>query len=218
MSFPKIQVLGDRALVLSAPSPVTLANQARIWAVAERAHEWNDVIDVVPGMNNVTIVFDPLTADTPALGRQLEQAWAATARSTQTPGRLIDIPVHYGGDAGPDLGLVAAHTGLTPQQLVERHAAASYTVYFLGFQPGFAYLGGLDSVLHTPRRAEPRLRVPAGSVGIGGAQTGIYPAATPGGWNIIGRSDLALFDPAKTPASTLQPGDQVRFIVESMTA
>ncbi len=102
--------------------------------------------------------------------------------------------------------------------MVERHAAGSYIVFFIGFQPGFAYLGGLEAALHTPRRTAPRLEVPAGSVGIGGAQTGIYPASAPGGWQLIGRTALPLFDPAQTPPTLLQPGDRVRFTVREVQA
>ena len=131
-------------------------------------------------------------------------------------GRVVEIPVRYGGDDGPDLADVAAHTGLTPEEVVRRHSAGTYTVYFLGFQPGFAYLGGLDPALATPRRTEPRLAVPAGAVGIGGEQTGVYPAAAPGGWQLIGRTELPLFLPERDPPSLLAPGDTVRFVVASV--
>ena len=116
---------------------------------------------------------------------------------------------------GPDLADVAAHCGLSTEEVVRRHTGADYVVYFIGFQPGFAYLGGLDEALHTPRRAEPRVAVPAGSVGIGGAQTGIYPLATPGGWQLIGRTALPLFDPQAEPPTLLAPGDRVRFVAEN---
>lgn len=118
----------------------------------------------------------------------------------------------YGGDAGPDLGVVACHCNLTEKQVVELHASIDYVVWFLGFQPGFPYLGGLPEQLATPRRAEPRLQVPAGSVGIGGAQTGVYPLATPGGWQLIGRTNLPLFSPEREEPVLLRPGDIVRFI------
>jgi KipI family sensor histidine kinase inhibitor len=162
-------------------------------------------------MNNLTISFDPLRTDPAALEAAVLTAWAEPAQA-QALGRVVEIPVRYGHNAGPDLADVAAHCGLTPDEVVQRHTAAEYVVYFVGFQPGFAYLGGLDDVLHTPRRAEPRLAVPAGSVGIGGAQTGIYPLATPGGWQLIGRTELPLFDPHAEPPTLLAPGDRVRFV------
>ncbi|WIG55610.1 MAG: Allophanate hydrolase 2 subunit 1 [Rhodanobacteraceae bacterium] len=121
------------------------------------------------------------------------------------------IPVCYGGDCGPDIDAIAEHAGLVRDEVIARHAAAEYTVAMLGFAPGFPYLLGLDAALHVPRRATPRTRVPAGSVAIGGAQTGIYPCELPGGWHLIGRTPLALFDPRRDPPCLLAPGDRVRF-------
>jgi KipI family sensor histidine kinase inhibitor len=126
--------------------------------------------------------------------------------------REIVIPVVYGGADGPDLAEVARHAGMTADEVVAAHSGAAYDVFFLGFQPGFAYLGGLPPALATPRRDTPRVRVPAGSVGIGGAQTGIYPAASPGGWNLIGRTAVTLFDPHADAPALLAPGDRVRFV------
>jgi KipI family sensor histidine kinase inhibitor len=216
MSQPRFYPLGDTALVCEVPPPATLECQRRIWAAAEAVRQWPHVSEVVPGMNNLTIVFDPLAADRESLAAELAAAWE---RATDAPvdGREVELPVQYGGEFGPDLLAVAKHTGMTPDQVVERHAAGRYIVFFLGFQPGFAYLGGLEEALHTPRRTAPRLEVPAGSVGIGGAQTGVYPAAAPGGWQLIGRTSLALFDPARTPPTLLQPGDRVRFTIAGIS-
>ncbi|MGH8111030.1 MAG: 5-oxoprolinase subunit PxpB [Rhodanobacteraceae bacterium] len=125
--------------------------------------------------------------------------------------RPIEIPVCYGGESGPDLEAVARHAEIDPDQVVARHVAIEYTVAMLGFAPGFPYLLGLDAALHVPRRANPRTRVPAGSVAIGGAQTGIYPGELPGGWNLIGQTPLVLFDPQREPPCLLAPGDRVRF-------
>jgi KipI family sensor histidine kinase inhibitor len=127
-------------------------------------------------------------------------------------GHLVEIPVRYGGTYGPDLVDVAAHSGLSIEAVIELHVQPVYTVAMLGFAPGFAYLLGLPETLATPRLATPRLRVPPGSVGIADAQTGVYALKTPGGWRIIGRTDLALFDPARESPFTLQAGDRVRFI------
>jgi KipI family sensor histidine kinase inhibitor len=212
MTEPRIYPFGDSALVCEAPAPATLACQERIWALAQAARAWPHIIEIVPGMNNLTIVFDPLSADMDGLARQMAAAWER-AVGLKASTREVEIPVYYGGEDGPDLQAVAAHTGLSVDEVVRRHASAEYIVFFLGFQPGFAYLGGLDPALETPRRAAPRLEVPAGSVGIGGAQTGIYPAASPGGWQLIGRTRLALFDPARDPPTLLQSGDRVRFTV-----
>lgn len=199
-------------MVLDSCAAVSETCQQRIWRVAEALSSHPAVAEVVPGMNNLTVLLDPEQANAPAFLPILRQLWQEASPDAACSGRLVEIPVHYGGAAGPDLTVVAQHCGLSPAEVVRRHAAPDYTVYFLGFQPGFAYLGGLDAALHTPRRAEPRLAVPAGSVGIGGAQTGIYPSATPGGWQLIGHTDLALFDPGNQPCTLLQPGDRVRFI------
>jgi KipI family sensor histidine kinase inhibitor len=212
MNQPRIFQFGDAALVCEAPAPATLDCQRRVWAAAKAARSWPHVREVVPGMNNLTIVFDPLEANVTALTSQLQAAWN---KGGDVPGmgREVEIPVQYGGEFGPDLDVVARHTGLSAKEAVERHAAGEYVVFFLGFQPGFAYMGGLAAQLHTPRRASPRVEVAAGSVGIGGEQTGIYPAASPGGWQLIGRTDARLFDPTQTPPTLLQPGDRVRFTI-----
>lgn len=217
MTQPRIYPLGDAALVCEVPPPATLDCQRRVWAVAAAARAWPDVIDVVPGMNNLTIVFDALAATAESLTPALRDAWE-TADVEHADGREVEIPVEYGGAAGPDLAAVAAHTGLPADEVVARHAAGAYVVFFVGFQPGFAYLGGLDASLHTPRRAAPRLEVPAGSVGIGGAQTGIYPATSPGGWQLIGRTSQVLFDPARPQPTLLLPGDRVRFTIAGVDA
>ncbi len=131
--------------------------------------------------------------------------------------RQVEIPVRYGGEAGPDLEEVARHTGLSPAEVIRLHAGADYLVYFLGFAPGFPYLGGLPPELATPRLAAPRKRVPAGSVAIGGNQTGIYPMETPGGWRIIGRATVRLFDADANPPALLRAGDRVRFVAENQS-
>ncbi|VVD93171.1 allophanate hydrolase [Pandoraea capi] len=215
MTTLKILPLGDSALVCEAGTTPTLATQRRVWHVAALARDWPDVREVVPGMNNLTLRFDPLATDIDVLSERLRGVWQTPPAAGEV-GRDIEIPVHYGGKYGPDLADVAKHARLQPKTVVQRHTAPEYVVYFIGFQPGFAYLGGLDDSIATPRRAEPRLSVPAGSVGIGGNQTGIYPLSSPGGWQIIGHATRALFDPAATPPALLAPGDRVRFTIASL--
>ncbi|UAW64200.1 5-oxoprolinase subunit PxpB [Mycoavidus sp. HKI] len=216
MKFPSIFPFGESALVCESPAPATLACQKRIWTIAEVARQWPHVTEVVPGMNNLTVLFDPLATNVDVLTQKLAKAWGAVDTKLK-PGRLVEIPVCYGGEYGPDLATVAHHTALSAEAVIKLHASTEYTVFCLGFQPGFAYLGGLDPKLETPRRAEPRVAIPAGSVGIGGAQTGIYPASSPGGWQLIGHTREKLFDPMRTPPSLLQPGDRVRFTIASLT-
>ncbi|MEM5371593.1 5-oxoprolinase subunit PxpB [Paraburkholderia azotifigens] len=217
MTEARIFPLGDAALVCEAPPPATLDCQRRVWSAAQAARDWPHVLEVVPGMNNLTVIFDPLEADPDELSARLRAAWDG-ASAAPAEGREVEIPVQYGGEYGPDLKAVADHTGLTVKEVVERHAGGHYIVFFLGFQPGFAYMGGLEDALHAPRRSEPRLEVPAGSVGIGGAQTGIYPATSPGGWQLIGRTAQKLFDPSRNPPTLLQPGDRVRFTIAGLHA
>ncbi|WP_027712722.1 5-oxoprolinase subunit PxpB [Dickeya chrysanthemi] len=212
MQRARCYLLGERAVVLELEPPLRLESQQRIWGLAQRLAEHDEVSEVIPGMNNLTVVLsNPHQQALDAIER-LQRWWEESESFLEVQPREVNIPVIYGGEQGPDLNVVAEHCGMTPQQVVERHAAGRYTVYFLGFQPGFPYLGGLDEALSTPRRAEPRVRVLAGSVAIGGNQTGIYPLSTPGGWQLIGWTSLALFQPTQIPPVLLRPGDQVRFV------
>jgi inhibitor of KinA len=125
--------------------------------------------------------------------------------------RVVEIPVHYGGESGPDLDIVAKHNGLTPEEVVAIHSNGHYFVNMIGFAPGFPYIGGMSEKIATPRKSSPRLKIPAGSVGIAGKQTGIYPIETPGGWQIIGKTPLQLFRPDHDPPSLLKAGDKICF-------
>ncbi|MDI6440764.1 5-oxoprolinase subunit PxpB [Cronobacter dublinensis] len=211
MQRARCYLLGESAIVLELEPPVTLASQQRIWGLVQRLEAVPAVVEVIPGMNNITVMLrEPGTMALDAIERL--QRWWEESEAILPDARRIEIPVVYGGDGGPDLADVARHAGLSEKQVVEKHSQVDYVVYFIGFQPGFPYLGGLAPELATPRRAEPRLSVPAGSVGIGGSQTGIYPLPTPGGWQIIGHTPLALFNPQKNPPGLLAPGDTVRFV------
>lgn len=217
----RLSPLGDRALLLTLGDAVDEPTRRRVraaWsALAASAHP--AVTDLVPAYASVAVHYDPRRVATRA-GEPPHDAmarWAAACVEHARPveggdGRLVEIPVVYGGEGGPDLEDVATTHGLSAGEIIARHTAPDYVVHFLGFMPGFAYLGGLDATIATPRRAVPRAAVPAGSVGIGGAQTGVYPVASPGGWQLIGRTTLALFDPSRTPATLLAAGDRVRFV------
>jgi len=171
------------------------------------------VRDIVPGYGSLGVHFDPLRTDLVALEQAIaEEGSAASAVDTLPAPRVHEIPVEYGGAAGPDLAEVAAFAGCTVDEAIARHAAVTYRVYMLGFVPGFAYLGRVDRTIAVPRHRVPRERVPAGSVGIAGEQTGVYPLPSPGGWQIIGRTSVVMFDAARTPATLLAPGDAVRFV------
>jgi KipI family sensor histidine kinase inhibitor len=201
----------ETAGVLEICGATSTQSQRRIWWLAEHFRCYPGVREIVPGMNNLTVELDHAAPDLDNLLDALRTKWR-TSNAVKFPSRHIDIPVHYGGPAGPDLDEVARHSGLSSDEVIRLHSAGQYTVYFLGFVPGFAYLGGMNKRLATPRRREPRLAVPAGSVAIGGEQTGVYPSVSPGGWQLIGQTSLQLFDPARDPATLLLPGDTVRFV------
>jgi KipI family sensor histidine kinase inhibitor len=167
------------------------------------------VVELVPGYRTVLIVADPAQAGVlDDLAARLPELELPPAEAVA--GETVEIPVRYNGE---DLPEVASLTGLEPEEVVRRHTAAQYTVAFLGFSPGFPYLVGLDPALEVPRRDTPRTSIPAGSVGLAGNQTGIYPTASPGGWQLIGHTEVTLFDPTRDPPALLAPGTRLRFTV-----
>ena len=192
-------------------SPDAEANRAAI-ALAERfaVKRPRGLLDAIPGARTLFLLFDPQAADREALLRRLRRAVDEPPAGVPES-RLFGIPVAYGGEEGPDLSRLARDRGIDPQEIIRRHAGAEYRVAFLGFSPGFAYLTGLPAELAAPRRESPRPRVPAGSVGIGGEYTAVYPSESPGGWRLIGRSPVRLFDPTASPPALLRAGDRVRF-------
>jgi KipI family sensor histidine kinase inhibitor len=212
--------LGDGAVLLTVAGALDLDANALARRVAldirGRGLAW--VTDVIPALVTVAVCFDARTAREASerratLERMLLEALQRAARGrADAPARTVEIPVCYEPAFAPDLEEVARQTGLDPARVVALHAAAPHRVLMIGFAPGHPYIGGLDARLAVPRRASPRLRVEAGSVAIANAQTSIYPFATPGGWNVIGRTPLALFDPAREPATLLEPGDAVAFL------
>ncbi|WP_346766872.1 5-oxoprolinase subunit PxpB [Wielerella bovis] len=208
----EINNISENALCCTLPPPAELSKQQRWWAFADSLQALPEIAEVVVGMNNVT-AFTHYGTDLITLSGSLKEIWERT-QAGHHQGRHVDIPVVYGGEFGEDLAEVAAFHGITTAEVIARHTAPTYTVFMMGFQPGFPYLGGLPENLHTPRRAVPRASVPAGSVGIGGAQTGMYPFASPGGWQIIGRTFAPLFQAAAMPPTLLNAGDTVRFVVE----
>ncbi len=184
--------------------------------LAERLRQRNlrGVRDIVPAYCTVGVHFDPLLTDSAMLEVTIAGEGDAAERDADvaTPATVVEIPIRYGGEDGPDLESLAAWAGCSQQDVVDRHAAREYRVYMLGFVPGFAYLGTVDSRIAAPRHRTPRERVAVGSVGIAGEQTGVYPLATPGGWQIIGRTDARMFDLSRTPSALLSAGSRVRFV------
>jgi inhibitor of KinA len=171
----------------------------------------NGVLDIVPTFRTVAVYFDPLKTDVAALSMHLEEAAARPSARRPAAGVLYRVPVCYGGSLGPDLADVAVATGLTEDAVVARHAAPTYRVFMLGFMPGFAYMGPVDTAIAVPRRTTPRVRVAAGSIGLAGTQTGIYPSESPGGWQVIGRTPVRPFDPDRAEPFLFKAGDRVQF-------
>lgn len=168
--------------------------------------------ETVPAYASLLVYYDPLRTDFDGVRRLLERLLSDETGRAGGQGRLIEIPVCYGGIYGEDLPFVAEHAGLTEEEVIRIHSGCEYRIYMLGFLPGFPYLGGLDERLATPRLARPRTEIPVGSVGIGGAQTGIYPIASPGGWRLIGRTPLRLFRPEENGHLPYEAGDRIRFV------
>lgn len=205
----RISHLGEGALLFETAGPMSLEVQRRIWALSHALSKFTEVLETVPGVHSVlTILRDDVAIEhfEPTLAR----LWAEV-EPMREPGRLVEVPVTYGGPKGEDLAELAATHELSVGEVVEIHSMPEYTVFALGSQPGFGYLGGLDPCLATPRRETPRLSVEAGSIIIGGAQAGVLSRTSPSGWHIIGHTDLSFFDPHAEPPSLIRPGDRIRF-------
>ena len=212
MSDWRIRMAGDAAVTVEFEPRIDPVINARVVALAAgvRAAGHAGVRDVVPSYSAVTVYVDPIRTEVDRLWAALDAAAGAPAAAAG-PSPDIVVPVRYGGAAGPDLEEVAAFAGCSADEVVRRHMARRYRVYMVGFLPGFPYLGTVDPRIAMPRRSNPRLAVPAGSVGIAGAQTGIYPTRAPGGWRLIGLAAVEPFDAAREPPGLFRPGDTVRF-------
>ena len=198
---------------LEAAIDPVINERAILLAARIRARRARGIRDVAPGYCTVGVHFDPLQTDLAALEHTIQVEYSAIEAIDAIGGRpVIEIPVQYGGDGGPDLGAVAQFAGCTEREVIARHSGVTYRVYMLGFVPGFSYMGRVDPSISAPRHRVPRERVAAGSVGIAGGQTGVYPVDSPGGWQLIGRTELVMFDPHREQPSLLAPGDLVRFV------
>ncbi|GAB3635790.1 5-oxoprolinase subunit B [Hymenobacter arcticus] len=219
---PRLYPLGDAAVVLELGQAIDPATHRLIRAFAQLLDQQPlaGLREYVPAFTTLTVYYDPwalrrgetLPYDQVASYLQSLLPAAQAAAANYAPGPLVEIPVCYGGEFGPDLDLVARHAQLSVEEVITLHATPEYLVHMVGFAPGFPYLGGLDARLATPRRAQPRPLVPAGAVGIAGVQTGVYSLPTPGGWQLIGRTPLRLFDASRAQPSLLQAGDRLRFV------
>lgn len=204
---------GDSAVSIRFGEEISPLLNARVtgFACAVETAQIQGVLELVPSYCALMVRYDPLVLSYKEIVAALEGMKPAQAAAEEA-GLLVELPVCYGGEYGPDLAYVAQHANLSVEEVVKLHTRTEYPVYMLGFTPGFPYLGGMETQLATPRLQTPRTQVAAGSVGIAGAQTGVYPMASPGGWQIIGRTPLKLYDPARDKPFLLAAGMKLRFV------
>lgn len=221
MNSVRIYPLGEIAAVVEFGKRIDYETHVRVMALAERLEKksFPGMIEYVPAYTTLTVYYDPLIVGKNGQEDAYQNVRAmlldlakVKVKKRKEPGRVVEIPVCYGGEFGPDLDEVAGSNKLSVEEVIGIHSGGQYLVYMLGFAPGFPYLGGMDERIATPRKATPRQAIPAGSVGIAGAQTGIYPLETPGGWQLIGRTPVSLFDPQREDPCLLRAGDNVRFV------
>jgi len=209
--FPMITRLGEAAVLITFSHTISwdIGVRARETARRIRSLGLDSITDVVPAYTTLAVYFDSTRTSFTSVVNAIAPIMDDHREQRETPPALIEIPVRY---EGPDVAEVARLTGLTPEEVIDRHASRTYRAYACGFAPGFAYLGDLDASLILPRRATPRVRVPSGSVAIAGAQTAVYPLQTPGGWHLLGTTPIAMFDANRETPSLIRAGDMVRFI------
>lgn len=211
-----MKAVGDQAVLIKLGDSISEDINRRVMglnaAVRNAKQRERGILETVPAFHSLLIRYDPLITGYSDVFRLVQTLMKQEKQDSGGRGRRVEIPVCYGGVYGEDLAYVAEHAGLSVKEAVDIHCGRDYRIYMLGFLPGFPYLGGLDERIFTPRLSEPRVRIPAGSVGIGGEQTGIYPLASPGGWRLIGRTPLRLFDPLEGGKLPYMAGDSIRFI------
>ncbi|RAU43828.1 MULTISPECIES: 5-oxoprolinase subunit PxpB [unclassified Pseudomonas] len=213
---PVLSVAGTRGIFLNAAqAQFNDQVQSRILSMARTVDTHPFVTETVPGVNSLLVVYEPRNISAGDLMRKLSALWDQTD-SVNSPGRLFEIPVQYGGAKGCDLKTVADYCSVSVEEFVRIHSEAEYQVACLGAMPGFPYLTGLDARIQVPRRSSPRLSLDGGSVTIGGSHAGITPCAAPSGWHVIGGTATRLFDPSAEQPALLQPGDRIRFVIEGI--
>ena len=210
---PNINLIGTLAMLVEAPGAFDMVQQGRIWALADVLASWRNVQEAVIGVTNVMLVFEQPPDDVGALSASIIELWHRLP-GRAADGKLIEIPVVYGGEYGFDLLSVAARAGLSGQEVVRIHSEAEYTVCAVASSPGFGYLHGLDPRIFMPRKSVPSLNMRAGSVTIGGMQTGVATMSSPNGWNAIGWAAVSMFDPRSDQPSLMAPGDRVKFRID----
>ena len=214
MNAPKFLSSGDSAITVEFGNEISADINACVHALDKALRKKNilGIVETVPTFRSLLIIYDPCITGGEKLKAKITKLCGDLEASSEGRKRIIEIPVLYGGEYGEDLKDVAEINKLTEDEVVKIHSGTDYLIYMLGFLPGFAYLGGLDPRLHTPRLDSPRTCIPAGSVGIGGAQTGVYPLASPGGWQLLGRTPVSVFDRQRQEPILYRAGDLVHFV------
>jgi inhibitor of KinA len=207
----RIKAAGDSAWLIELPERIDAEVNARAIRIAKALDGVLPITDIVVGYRTVMVYINPLDPRTTGIDGTLREIATSPPPGTNEAGALVDVPVCYNGAYGPDLADVAAFGRCSTDDVITTHLAAEYRVYMVGFVPGFAYMAPVASRIAAPRRASPRLKVPAGSVAVAAGQTGVYPAETPGGWNLIGRCPIRPYDPSRAAPFLFRPGDRVRF-------
>ncbi|MBR7926891.1 5-oxoprolinase subunit PxpB [Aerococcaceae bacterium zg-ZUI334] len=209
-----IQTQGDAAILISWEQTITPEMNHRISAFVQlmREQRIEGVVDLIPAFCSVLVNYDPRVIRYQQLVKKVESLLKMELSQAKRIKRIYQIPVCYGGEYGPDLPFVAENANLSVDEVIALHTEPDYLIYMLGFLPGFSYLGGLDERIHTPRLANPRMAIPAGSVGIGGSQTGIYPLTSPGGWQLIGQTPVKTYDPIRKEPILFEAGNYIRFV------
>lgn len=214
MERAKLKISGDSAILVEFENRIApeINRLVRNFTLSLEKEQIPGIVEIVPAYCAVTVHYRPETILFDALKTRLSAVLEKLGEADIPAADVWELPVLYGGEAGPDLGFVAEHNGLTPEDVIRIHSESEYLVYMLGFTPGFPYLGGMSPAIETPRLTAPRLRIPAGSVGIAGKQTGVYPIPSPGGWQLIGRTPVRLYDAEREEPVLIRAGDYVKFV------
>lgn len=209
-----ILTAGDSSILIEFGKEISPEINRKIKATVQLMKEQHieGVVDVIPAFCSLLINYDPRVISYDEIRERMQNLVKVEAKSGEEKKRIYEIPVCYGGEYGPDIENIAANAGLSVEEVIKIHSSRDYLIYMLGFLPGFCYLGGLDERIHTPRLANPRIKINAGSVGIGGSQTGIYPLDSPGGWQLMGMTPVKTYDPDREVPILVEAGDYIRFV------
>lgn len=210
----KIVAAGDSSILITFGNEINEEINRKITTIVQLMHDQQieGVVDMIPAFCSLLINYDPRIISYEKMRKRMQEMVKMDVKGGAGRKRVFEIPVCYGGEYGPDMENIASHAGLTEREVIDIHSSKDYLIYMLGFLPGFCYLGGLDERIHTPRLANPRVKISAGSVGIGGSQTGIYPMDSPGGWQLMGMTPVKTYDPEREKPILVEAGDYIRFI------